>query len=167
MNQKLTSQYTSETATRCQLSLASDGRLLLCMGGRSQGPVKVVRCFPWSEPTRYVSLRDADERELAFIDDPERLDGASRRALKSALAAAGFVILVTAIESIEEDFEIRRWRVNTRHGTRSFQTALDAWPREMPNGQLVLEDVSGDLYALPSPRGLDTKSQKLLWPFTD
>jgi len=167
MNQKLFSSYTPETPTRCQLTLAGDGRLLLAGKDHNAQPVKVVRCFPWLAPTRYVSLRDAHEREVAFVDDPDQLDSASRRALQGALAHAGFVIEVTSIDSIEEDFEIRRYCVRTSRGKRSFQTARDEWPRALQDGRLILEDVSGDLYALPRPDKLDPKSQKLLWPFMD
>ena len=92
----------------CRLALAEDGRLLLHNGAGAPKSVKVVRCFPWSEPSRYVSLRDDEDSELAFIDAPERLDRASRHALEGALVAAGFVLRISAISSIEEDFEIRR-----------------------------------------------------------
>ena len=62
---------------------------------------------------------------------------------------------MTAIDGLEEDFEIRRFKVLTRQGPRSFQTALDAWPREAPSGGLLLEDVAGDLYRIPPPEELD------------
>ena len=129
--------------------------------------VWVRRCFPWSEPARFVSLRDDEEREVALVGDPAELDLASRRALEEAMAAAGFVFEITRVTAIEEEVEIRHWRVQTRQGTRSFQTRLDAWPRLLPQGGLLVRDVAGDLYHVGDPGALDQHSRALLWAFVD
>ena len=50
---------------------------------------------------------------------------------------------------------------------RSFQTALDAWPRDTPTGGILIEDVAGDLFRLPPLAELDPKSQKKVWAFVD
>ncbi len=91
----------------------------------------------------------------------------ARRVLEEALAAAGFVFEVTRVTTIEEEVEIRHWRVDTRQGPRSFQTRLDAWPRVLPHGGLLIRDVAGDLYHLADPGALDPQSRALLWAFVD
>jgi hypothetical protein len=144
----------------------ADGRLWVAKGGEAI-PVTLVRCFPWSAPGRYLSLRDDDDREVVFVGDPEELDAGSREVLAEALHTAGFVHEVTAIEELEDDFEIRRWRVRTRQGPRQFQTTLEAWPREAPSGGLFVEDVAGDLFRIPPAGELDPKSRKLVWAFLD
>src|SRR6185503_13607538 len=98
-----------------------DGRLWAVRGDEERA-VWVRRCFPWSEPTRYLSLRDGDEEEFALVRDPADLDEASREALEGALALAGFVFEITRVLEIEEEVEIRHWRVETRQGPRAFQT---------------------------------------------
>jgi hypothetical protein len=148
------------------LERRADGRLWATHGGESR-PVWVQRCFPWSEPGRYVSLRDEDENEVALVADPAELDGESRAALESALQSAGFVFQVTGVLEIEEEVEIRRWRVVTSQGERSFQTRLDDWPLELPGGGLLIRDVAGDLYRLGDPGEMDRKSRELLWAFVD
>ena len=143
-----------------------DGRLVAIVGERTI-PVKLRQCFPWSEPTRHVSLRDAEDKEVALIDEPASLDADSRQALELALAEAGFVLEVTRVLDIEEEIEIRQWTVETKQGKRSFQTHLDDWPRTLPDGGLLIRDVAGDLYRLANPSGLDKKSRSLLWAFVD
>ncbi|HEX6316260.1 MAG TPA: DUF1854 domain-containing protein [Gemmatimonadaceae bacterium] len=143
-----------------------DGRLLAVIGERKV-PVKLRQCFPWSEPHRHVSLRDADDKEVALIDEPASLDAESRQALEQALAEAGFVLEVTRVTNIEEEIEIRQWSVETKQGQRSFQTHLDDWPRMLPGGGLLIRDVAGDLYRLADPSTLDKKSRALLWAFVD
>jgi hypothetical protein len=143
-----------------------DGRLLVNCDGQ-QISVRLRQCFPWSEPHRHLSLRDDTEREVALIDDPANLGPASRRALEDALAAAGFVLVVTRVVGVDEEVEIRHWSVETVHGARTFQTHLDDWPRTLPGGDLLIRDVAGDLYRLANPRGMDRKSRELLWAFVD
>ena len=130
-------------------------------------PVWVTRCFPWSEPGRFISLRDTEDEEFALVRDPDQLDPASRAALETCLAEAGFVLEIIAVESCEEEVEIRTWVVLTRQGRRSFQTRRDEWPRDLPGGGLLISDVSGDLFYVPDTQALDAKSRDLLWAFVD
>ena len=129
--------------------------------------MSVRRCFPWSQPTDYVSLRDTDENEFVLIRAASDLDVASRDVLEIALAEAGFVLEITRIESVDEEIEIRNWKVETRQGPRSFQTKLDDWPRRVPSGGTLIRDVAGDLYYVKDAAELDKKSRDLLWAFVD
>lgn len=144
----------------------SDGQLWAGRAGAWK-PVRVHRCFPWSEPGQYLSLRDADDEEFALVASLEDLEPDSRRALESALVEAGFVLEITGIADVHEEVEIRTWRVETRQGPRSFQTRLDDWPWEVPGGGIVIRDVAGDLYHVRDPHTLDDRSRKWLWAFVD
>ncbi|PYO94907.1 MAG: hypothetical protein DMD62_04025 [Gemmatimonadetes bacterium] len=157
----------SATVTRAlTLEWRADGSLW-AVRGEEERAVSVRRCFPWSEPGRHLSLRDADEEEFAFVRDPAELDPRSRAALERALEVAGFVFEVTRVLEIEEEVEIRRWLVETRQGPRAFQTRLDDWPRGLPHGGLLIRDLAGDLYHLVEPKRLDKQSRELLWAFVD
>ncbi len=151
---------------RLELERLADGRLCARLRDE-QHIVRVGRCFPWSEPTRFLSLRNEDGRELALIADPDELDAASRQALDSALAETDFVFEVAGVVAIEEEVELRHWQVRTQQGTRTFQTRLDDWPRRLPDGGLLIRDVTGDLYRLGDPHQLDRQSRALLWAFVD
>lgn len=151
---------------KLELRTAPDGRLLAVIG-HTPVAVRLRQCFPWSEPGLHLSLRDDEDREVAIVDDPASLDPDSRRALEHALAQAGFVLDVVRVLDIDEEVEIRQWKVETRQGPRSFQTHLDDWPRALPSGGLLIRDVAGDLYRLTSPRTMDRKSRELLWAFVD
>ena len=127
--------------------------------------VRPVRCFPWSAPGELVSLRDKDEQEHYFVTSLEELDAASRAALRTALACAGFVLEVSAVLSVEEDYEVRVWKVRTRQGARIFQTRLDDWPWRAPDGTYLIRDLCGDLFQLPPAERLDRQSQRWLWAY--
>ncbi|MGC4095450.1 MAG: DUF1854 domain-containing protein [Polyangiaceae bacterium] len=143
-----------------------DGKLWL-RRGELQIAVEVVRCFPWSEPERFLSLRDTEGNEHGFVSEVAELDAASRQALQSGFGRSGFVLDVVRVHGVEEDFELRCFTVDTMQGRRRFQTTLDAWPRQLENGGIVLEDVYGDLYRISAPHKLDAKSLELMRAFID
>jgi hypothetical protein len=155
-----------EGETALRLRSAGDGRLFAIVEGEAVS-VRLRQCFPWSEPHRHLSLRDEEDEEVALVEDPSTLAPESRQALEQALAEAGFVLEVTRVLSIDEEVEIRQWKVETKHGPRSFQTHLDDWPRTLPMGGLLIRDVAGDLYLLAAPGELDRRSRELLWAFVD
>lgn len=162
----MTLAFAKHTTRALSLEWRSDGSLWATKGGEER-PVSVRRCFPWSEPAHHLSLRDSEEEEFALVRDPADLDPRSRAALEMALAVAGFVFDVTRVLEIDEEVEIRRWRVETRQGRRTFQTRLDDWPRTLPHGGLLIRDLAGDLYHLGTPERLDRQSRELLWAFVD
>lgn len=143
-----------------------DGRLA-AQQGSAVTPVRPVRCFPWSGPACFISLRDDGDREIALISAPAELDPASRAILEEELAHAGFVLHITRILAVTDELEIRLWKVATRQGLRTLETARDEWPRPLPSGTLLLRDVAGDLYLIPPSADLDAGTRRLLWPFTD
>ncbi|MFP4540437.1 MAG: DUF1854 domain-containing protein [Opitutales bacterium] len=148
------------------LRLADDGRLLLSREGKTTS-VKLRACFPWSNPQEFLSLRDDENHEHALVRRPEDLDPASRAALQGAMAVAGFAFEVKRIREIEKDFELRVWKVETAQGPRQFATALEDWPRELPDGRILIEDLSGDIYVVTDRKALDGESRRLLWAYTE
>jgi hypothetical protein len=160
LNQKL------EKAAELLLERRGDGQLWAILNGASR-PVRVHRCFPWSEPDQFLSLRDQENQEVALVTHMGELGEESREALAASLLEAGFVLRVTSIVEVEEEIEMRTWRVETEQGPRSFQTKLDDWPWEVPGGGIVIRDVAGDLYFVANPEAMDEKSRKWLWAFVD
>ncbi len=149
-----------------ELWRGSDGQLWARTAERSCS-VRPVRCFPWSQPGRFISLRDREDEEVALVRDIGDLPYTGQRALGTALLEAGFVLVIGAVLDVEEEIEIRTFRVRTLQGERSFQTLRDEWPREMPGGGILIRDVAGDLYLVPKPADLDARSRRLLWAFLD
>jgi len=133
----------------------------------SDTPVTARRCFPWSAPGTHVSLRDHDETEVALVEDVAGLGAKSRAAAEKALAESSFVMEIVRIDSIDEEFEVRAWKVRTRQGQRRFQTRRDEWPRALPGGDHLIRDVAGDIYRVADVDTLDERSRELLWAFMD
>src|SRR3989442_12269464 len=137
MQLTVSGKHTSERAGALTLERRADGRLWAARGDVERA-VWVRRCFPWSEPARFVSLRDDEDREVALVRDPAELDAASRRVLEEAMVAAGFVFEIIRVTAIEEEVEIRHWRGGTPQGRRPLQTPVPApAPPAPPRGRLI------------------------------
>jgi len=154
---------TKDTQKKLQLASCGAGRLTAWREGVDAVLVRPVKCFPLSDPTRFLSLRNDKNEEFAFVSGADELDASSATALKEALAAGSFTFEVTRIEEIKTDFELRVWKIQTESGPRQFQTALDAWPRPVDDGGYLVEDVFGDLYRFPAIDQLDRASAKIFW----
>jgi hypothetical protein len=116
---------------------------------------------------RFISLRSTEGQELFLIDDARALEKEPRWALLRSLQVAGFLLQITGVNSVEDDFEIRAWKVRTERGDRSFQTELECWPRPSPGGGHLIEDVAGDVFYIPPLESMDAESRRLLWPYVD
>ncbi|MFW5864335.1 MAG: DUF1854 domain-containing protein [bacterium] len=143
-----------------------DGRLYLVEGDVARA-VKARRPFPWSAPDRYISLADDDDNEIRLIAALGELDEESRKLIEAELREICFMIEVTGVESIDSEFEIRNWKVRTRQGHCLFQTKEDRWPIPLAQGGYLIQSIDSNLFYIPDPRGMDEKSRKLLWAFTD
>lgn len=110
--------------------------------------VRVKPSFPWSAPNEYLSVLNSSGEVLFVVESLDKLDDSQREAVEYSLRQAGFVFKITKVLKIDEEFELRLWKVQTLQGLRSFQTSFESWPRRMPDGSFLVEDVSGDLYRL-------------------
>lgn len=128
---------------------------------------KVRPCFPLSTPLSWFSIHNDEGHELGLVESPGDLDAESREALETALASAGFLMKITRIESIETEHDIRNWLVETAGGQRRFQTRIGSWPRKLDDGGVLIQDVAEDLYLISDVEGLDDRSRKILWAYSD
>lgn len=151
---------------RLRIEKRRDGRLWTEYAGKAVA-LRVQSCFPWSHTRQYISLRDEEENEVALIEDLSRLEPESRRLIEQALAEAGFVMEIESVISLNEEFEIRSWHVQTKQGPRKFQTKRDEWSQVISGGGLLFRDVAGDLFYIRQPHTMDPASRKLLAAFID
>ncbi|HVY28755.1 MAG TPA: DUF1854 domain-containing protein [Polyangiaceae bacterium] len=127
--------------------------------------VAARRCFPLSNPQRFVSLVDVRGHELCCLEDPAALPAASRQALERALAATELLPRVRSIESMREEATRSTWQVVTDRGARDFVVEQEDHIRRLADGRYLITDQHGMRYLVPRVEELDAKSRKLLSPF--
>ncbi len=130
---------------------------------RSYWKVQVYRCFPLTDPERYISVRDASNNEIGLIRDLADLDPESQRVVREALHRRYLVPVIRRVLSVRERIGLLQWEVETDRGYRRFLTRSGAEGVEQPQPQqVVLTDLDGNRYHIPDITALDPISFALL-----
>ena len=164
------SENSAAPAEAVDLFRREDGRLVLRHrkdGQAAETPVQAACCFPWSHPREFISLRDDKGKEQGFIDRLDDLPSGPRVLMDEELANRTFVPRIEAVESITPQAELFHWRIVTDAGPRSLLTPRHDYLHTLPDGKVVIKDVSNDLYLVENPSKLDPRSRRLLWAYLD
>jgi uncharacterized protein DUF1854 len=139
------------------------GRLVLIDAeGQPHAGVEPVRGFPISDPDHWISICDAEGRELVSVKDVAGLSAAVREILERDLARREFVPMIRRIVGVPADSEPTEWEVETDRGrTRFLLNSADDVRRLGPNRALVI-DTQGIRYLIEDLRQLDAASRRIL-----
>lgn len=137
------------------------GQLVVHLDGSAEPAVDAVatRCFPWTLPDAYVSLRTRDGKELALLKTLAGLDGASRRILEDELHDKVFSPRIQRITAHSREFGITSITAETDRGVVSFQIRSRDDIRMLSATRLVFRDADGITYEVPDLDALDAVSR--------
>ena len=131
---------------------------------RSYLAVSIVRAFPMSEPHRFLSVRDSENKEIGLILDPAALSSENRALVDGELERRYLVPAVTRIISAKERFGTVDWTMETDRGVCRFTTRnlRENVQRPAP-ARIILSDVDGNRYDVKNVDNLSRESQDLLF----
>lgn len=139
----------------------AQGRLTLRRAGEEDvAKVTLRRAFPWSNPTKHVSVRSAEGRELLLIDEVAALPTALRQTVEGWLARNSFIPRITRVRAINLDFGYQQWSVETDRGPIEFRVQEREDIRFLHDGRFAVKDANGNIYELPNPSQLDRESRR-------
>ncbi len=140
------------------------GQLVLVQAdGRRTVGVEPVRAFPISGPECFLSICDAEGRELTCIEKLDSLTPELRRMIEEELARREFVPVVQRIERVFADTDPSEWHVVTDRGPTSFMMEdSDNDVRRLGPNRILLNDTHGIRYLIPDTRRLDDASRRIL-----
>jgi hypothetical protein len=124
--------------------------------------VRVRLAFPWSNPTRHVSIRSPEGKELLLIQDLAALPEERRAVIERALRQSTFIPRITRILELDTRFGHQNWRALTDAGPVDFRVQEREDVRFLPDGRFTVKDVDGNLYELPRLSELDEQSRRAL-----
>jgi hypothetical protein len=137
------------------------GRLVLRRPGKDDvADVRLRRAFPWSKPGGYVSVRDAEGKELMLIDGLEQLDPGRRKIIDDWLESASFVPRIVSVEDVDVRFGYQQWKVRTDRGPAEFRVQEREDIRFLPDGRFRIKDADGTVYEMVSLSQLDEPSRR-------
>lgn len=122
---------------------------------------RLARAFPHSNPDQFVSLMDELGHEIGIIENPKKLDDASRNLLEAELKAIYFVPTISAITSVVSQGTGSQWTVDTDDGEYTFRIlGRDALKGNEPPA-VEITDEHGKRYRIDNYWDLDAESRDL------
>jgi len=138
------------------------GRLVLidAEGQRHVG-VEPIRDFPLSDPQHWISILDAEGREIVCVEDLAALVPAVRQVLEEELARREFVPIVERIEKVTAT-DPAEWHVKTDRGPTTFMLKNEEDVRRLGSQSVLVIDDHGIRYLIPDLHTLDAASRRIL-----
>lgn len=124
--------------------------------------VRVARCFPWSVPQAYVSIRNKEGKEVVLLKSLDELDEASRAIVQQELYDKVFNPKITRIADHRTEFGITSVSAETDRGPVIFQIRSRDDIRILSATRLLFRDADGNTYEVADVTTLDAYSQKFL-----
>ncbi len=139
-------------------------RLRLTVGEDQSYPtVRPAWASPLTHPDRYLALLDGKGDEIALLDDPKSLPEGSYRAVQEELHRRYLTATVVKILHAKVEFGATYWHVDTNRGERDLVTqSLQENAQWLGPGHLLLIDVDGNRFEIPSVDALDAPSRHFI-----
>ena len=136
---------------------------LTLTGDRSWRDVRVACAFPFSNPSNYIGLRDSDDKDIGMLTTLNGLDVQSQAIIEDELERRYFTPKVQRVLTVEEQFGVVTWEVETNRGIRRFLVRNlrdNAFPLG-PN-RVMMTDTDGNRFEFPDVRSLGPKAYAVL-----
>ncbi|MCS6861457.1 MAG: DUF1854 domain-containing protein [Abditibacteriales bacterium] len=147
-----------------RLSYAPQGGLRLRAGDdRVFESVQLYRVAPLSQPNGPVAFLDEKGNEICTLRDLSELEPESRRIAEAELARRYLTARIQQIIALVQEAAVTYWTVETHRGRRDFVVqGLQENCVWLTDDHLLLIDVDGNRFEIPSIAALDARSQRLL-----
>lgn len=130
--------------------------------GKEHAGVMPVRMFPFSEPTRWISIVDSQKREVATIDDLGHFPEDIQRLILEELRQQQFLPEIGRILHVSSDTEPCEWKVETDRGPTSFILKSEDDVRRIAPHHYLVSDALGMRYVVSDTRKLDSFSRRVM-----
>jgi hypothetical protein len=141
------------------------GRLTLKRPGMPDvADVRPRRAFPWTHTDGYISLRNAEGKEVLLIESLKDLPRETRQIIEQSLNSTTFIPKITRVDSVDVSFGHQQWSTQTDRGPISFRVQEREDIRFLPDGRFLLKDADGNQYELARLDQLDDRSRRAVEP---
>jgi len=142
------------------------GFLSLTYGDKTYPRVAVHRCFPFSEPEKFISIREpeGDGKEIGLIEDLAALSKENRELLEEQMNLRYFTPIIQKIHEIKEEYGYAYWEVTTDRGRCRFTIRQGGGASVIPIGKnrYMIADIDGNRFEIPDLYQLTPKEIRKL-----
>ena len=125
--------------------------------------VNLHRMFPFNIPFKYISVLNTDSEEIGIISSLTDFGSETEALLKKELERKYYVCELVSLISVKDRFGFSYWKAIGTDGEISFTIKdVHSSVRLDGLGNIMISDIDGNRYTLPSVDRLDSKSKKLI-----
>ena len=123
------------------------------------------RLFPFSNKNMFITLLDAEEKEVALIRDFDEVDEQSRKVLNDCFEDYYLIPEITRVCDVIVKNGTMKMVVETDRGKITFQIRNRHHDIKMfrGTGRIIIRDFNDNRYEIKDYTKLDRKSQRLLY----
>lgn len=139
------------------------GFITLSYNGVFYERVKIIRLFPFTDPDRYLSVRDGNENEIGVIEDLKKLPEETATLIKAQLELYYFTPVIEKIIGIKDEYGYAYFHVMTDRGECKFTINMGANAvSKLTETRLLITDLDGNRFEIPDVLALTVKEQRKL-----
>lgn len=149
--------------TNARFEETQGGFVALNYKGVQYERVKIIRLFPFTDPDRFISVRDENEKEIGVIEDLANLPEDTTSLLKEQLELYYFTPVITKIIGIKDEYGYAYFHVLTDRGECRFTINMGANAvAKLTETRLLITDLDGNRFEIPDVLSLSVKEQRKL-----
>ncbi|PRY99373.1 uncharacterized protein DUF1854 [Jezberella montanilacus] len=146
-----------------KLSRNLAGKLVLTTAdGMVHEGVVPVRAFPVAAPDFFVAIMSLEGKEIAWIDDLQKLPEDTRQYIQDEIASRELIPEILSIVSVSTFSTPSDWEVTTDKGRTKFTLKGEEDIRRLSTRTLLITDSHGLRFYLKDMQTLDKNSRKIL-----
>lgn len=133
--------------------------------GKHYDRVSVYRAFPFSDPDKYISIREPDEKakEIGMVEDLHALDKDTAAMLTEQMNIRYFTPVITRILDIKDEYGYAYFDVLTDRGACRFTIHMNGGSVvRLTDTRLLISDLDGNRFEIPDTRKLTAGELKKL-----
>ncbi len=130
-------------------------------------PLEPRRLFPFTDPSKYVSLLDSEEKEVALIRDVNELDRDSAKVLEDCFREYYMIPRILRVTDCEDKFGMLKWSVETDRGSVTFRIRNRHSDIKKLYGtkRVIIRDSNDNRYEIRDYTTMDAHSLHLLFSY--
>ena len=154
-NEKVESMFSIDflTPENASVRRTEGGLLSATVNGKEYKRVRPVRCFPFTNPSEYISLREGsgnESKEIGMLRNIDSLGAEAAALIKEQLDMMYFMPLIKRIKNIREEYGYSYWDVGGNSINKLSET------------RLIINDLDGNRFEIGDTSKLTGKELKML-----
>ncbi len=153
------------TAENAVFARTAGGFVRMTYQGKDYPRIAVHRCFPHSDPTVYISIREpeGDGKEIGLIEDLKKLPKDTQAMLEEQMELRYFTPKIQKIHSIKEEYGYSYWDVTTDKGRCRFTVRMGGGTvYAIGKNRYLVNDLDGNRFEIPDLYALTPREIKKL-----